>query len=219
MGALPRVGWCVAAAAILGWLVAAGRPGTALVLAAAVAPAGLLVRGPGARWSAVALAPALGAVGLAGAFPALAGQARGWGARAALGMLGYWWLVLAEALVGRTLWLGPSVDVWPSARWEGSPAAAASHAVWPLLTAGVLLGGLLWALGAVLLPWIVRGRALAFDVVGATMWAAALASTAPLVDRGLGPHSATAASPRGTVAGAAAGAVVAVLARALRGPA
>jgi hypothetical protein len=217
VGALPRVGWLVSAAAIVGWLAAAGRPGTALVVFAAVGPAGLLVHRPGARWSAVALAPALGAIGLAGAFPALAGQARGWVARAALGALGYWWLVLAETLLGRKLWLGPPPGVWPSARWESSLAAAASHAVWPLLSAGVLLGGLLWALGAVLLPWIVRGRAIALDVVAATMWAAALASTAPLLDRGLGPHGA-AGSPRGAAMGAAAGAVVAVLARALSGP-
>jgi hypothetical protein len=218
VGALPRAGWLASAAAIVVWLAAAGRPGTALVVAAAAAPAALLVCRPGARWSVAALAPALGAIGLAGAFPVLAGQARGWPARAALGGLGYWWLVLTEALLGHRLWLGAPAAVWPSARWAGSLTAAGSHAVWPLLTVGALLGGLLWALGAVLLPWMVRGRALALDLVGATMWAAALATAAPLLARGPGPH-AVAVSPRGAAIGAVAGAVIAVLTRSLRGPA
>ena len=53
--------------------------------------------------------------GLAGAYPALAGRAPGWAARAALGALGAWWVVLAEPLLERALVLGPA---------PGTPARA-----------------------------------------------------------------------------------------------
>jgi hypothetical protein len=81
----------------------------------------------------------------------------------------------------------------------------------------VLLGAALWGVGAALLPWIVRGRRAALDVIAVTMWSSAMAAAEPLLDRGLvatGAH----ASPRGAVLGAVFGAVVAVAARALRGP-
>jgi hypothetical protein len=64
---------------------------------------------------------------------------------------------------------------------------------------------------------IVRGRRAALDVVAVTMWSAALAAAAPLLDGGLS-GGATHASPRGAVLGAVLGAVFAVAARALRGP-
>jgi len=62
----------------------------------------------------------------------------------------------------------------------------------------------------------VRGTRAAFDIVAATMWSAALVSAAPVVASGIAAHAAM-PSPRGAVAGAVLGAVVAVGARALRG--
>src|SRR6185312_12267156 len=104
---LPRIGWLVLAAAVATWLAVDGSAGIAVLVLAAAAPTALLLRRAGPLWSAAALAPVLGVAGLAGAWPALAGQAaRPWH-RLALGALGAWWLVLAEALANDRLALGP----------------------------------------------------------------------------------------------------------------
>ena len=87
----------------------------------------------------------------------------------------------------------------------------------PQLAAGVLLGALLWGAGALVLPWIVRGRSAALDIAAAIVWSAALAAAAPALDRGLGPQAAY-SGPRGAVLGAILGAMIAVAGRALRGP-
>jgi eukaryotic-like serine/threonine-protein kinase len=87
----------------------------------------------------------------------------------------------------------------------------------PLLGLGVLLGAALWASGAIVLPWIVRGRSAALDLVAATTWSAALAAAAPMLDSGLSAHAAH-PSPSGAVLGAILGGAIAVAARALRGP-
>jgi hypothetical protein len=100
--------------------------------------------------------------------------------------------------------------------WEGSLQAGALHVVGPLLTVGVLLGAALWALAAAVLPWLVRGRGAAVDIVAATMWSAAVVAAAPLVDSGLDASSHQLA--RGAVLGAVLGGALAVAARALRGP-
>ncbi len=100
---LPRLGWLAGTLAVCTWQLAAGRSEVALLALCAVAPLVLLVRHPGARWLAAALAPALGLAGLAGAFPALAGQATHWRSRALLGALGFWWLCLAELPEGHAL--------------------------------------------------------------------------------------------------------------------
>ncbi len=241
--ALPRVIWLVCALAVIGWQASAGRPGVALLVVAATVPLALLgaERGrgdldescePGSDgssrpgfwsgrvgfwWLGGALAPVLGLAGLAGAYPAVAGQAATWRRRATLGALGYWWLTLAEPLLGRDLWLGVPPSTPSRAVWEGSLSNAALHVVGPALSLGVLLGATLWALAAMVLPWIVRGRSAAFDVVAATMWCAALATGAQALDSGLSAHVLH-PSPRGTALGAILGGVLVVAARALRGP-
>jgi hypothetical protein len=202
-------------AAIL-WLVISGRPGVALLALAAAAPLLALPSRTGPGWLACVLAPALGAVGLAGAFPAIAGQASRWRERAAIAAVGYWWLTLAEPLTGWRLWLGQSSGASSAMTWEGSLSGAA-HVLGPLLGLGVLLGAVLWASGAIVLPWIVRGRSAAIDGVAATTWSAALAAAAPMLDSGLSAHAAG-PSPRGAVLGAILGGAIAVAARALRGP-
>jgi hypothetical protein len=223
---LPRSLWLAAAALLVGWQAFTGRPGLALVLLAALAPL-LIVPTPrgapglGVGWLAGALAPVLGLAGLAGAYPAVAGQAPRWRERASLGALGYWWLVLAGALadshtLGR-LWLGPPAGTPAPTVWEGSLQAAAAHVLAPLLVLGVLLGAALWAIGAAVLPWLVRGRSAALDVVAVTVWSAALAAAAPMLDSGLRSHGAY-PQPRGLVVGAVLGGLFAVAARALRGP-
>ncbi len=87
----------------------------------------------------------------------------------------------------------------------------------PLLTLGVLLGALLWGVAAAALPWIVRGRSAARDLVAVTAWSAALAAAAPALDAGLRAQRRTRrhAAP---CSARSLGAVLAVGARALRGP-
>jgi serine/threonine protein kinase len=219
---LPRGVWLAAGAIVACWQAFAGRPGVALLALVALAPVALLpVEGEdsrvGAGWLACALAPALGVIGIAGAFPAIAGQATRWRERATLGALGYWWLALAGPLLDRELWLPVPARTPARAVWEGSLGSAAAHAIEPALTLGVLLGALLWAVGAALLPWIVRGCNAMRDAVAVTMWSAALASAAPELASGLSAHAAH-PTPRGAVLGALAGAVLALVTRALRGP-
>jgi hypothetical protein len=156
-------------------------------------------------------------LGLAGAFPALAGQAATTRARAGLAALGYWWLLLAQPLVGRRLWLWPHETPVPqAATWSGSLTGTATHVLRPLLVVGTLEGAALWALAAAVLPWVVRGRSAALDIVAATVWAAALASAEGLLDGG-SLHAAHTA-PHGAILGAVLCGALAVCARALRGP-
>ncbi len=218
---LPRTLWAALALAALAWLCATGRAGMAVVLAAALVP---LVAIPAERlsgrvpalWVGCLLAPVLGLAGLAGAFPALAGQARRWRQRFALGALGYWWLLLAEPLLARRLWLGPPAGTPPRAVWEGSITGSAAHVVAPLFSSGTALGALLWGLAAMVLPLLVRGASAAVDVFAATVWSAAVVAAAPALDAGLaaGGHP----LPRGAVLAAVLGGMAAVGARALRGP-
>jgi eukaryotic-like serine/threonine-protein kinase len=213
VAALPRLAWLVAAVCAVG-VLGQRAPGAAVLAAAALAPVPLLLRRTATAWTVPALAPLLGAAGLAGAFPVLAGAARGWLTRAALGALGAWWALLAEPLVGRALLDGTEahgeVGGWPGAGGAGTagarhlgplaqgPAAdALRHALGPLLSSGVPLYALLWGAAAAVLPWLVRGRWLSLDLVGAAVWASALGAATAAVAQSLG-----APAPRGLVAGA-----------------
>ncbi|HEX3510118.1 MAG TPA: serine/threonine-protein kinase, partial [Solirubrobacteraceae bacterium] len=209
--------WLAAGLLVAIWQAIAGRPGAALLALAAFVPLLALPRRAGPGWLAGALAPALGTIGLAGAFPAVAGQARSVRERACLGALGYWWLTLAEPVLGRTLWFGPRPGTPAPAGWEGSLHAGAAHVLSPLLSVTVLLGALLWAAGAALVPLLIRGRSAPLDIVAAAVWASALAAAAPALAADRGSYGAD-PTPRGMVLGALVGAVVAVAARALRGP-
>ncbi len=208
---LPRLGWFAMVAALVAWL-AATAPGFALLVVLAAAPVPLLLPLRGASWSLPAAAPALGLLGLAGAWPALAGQARGWTARAALGALGGLWLVLAEALTSDRLLFGQPRDVLAAGAWDGSVIDAVRDALVPLLSGGTLAIAALWALAAAVLPLLVRGRSAALDLIGAAGWAATLAAATQALSEAL-----VLDPPRGLVAGALVAGVVAVGARALRG--
>jgi eukaryotic-like serine/threonine-protein kinase len=188
--AAPRAGWLAAAAGTGAWLAASGRPGTAVVVAAAVVLPPLLLPRDGGLWSVPALAPLLGIAGLAGAYPALAGRAGTLTRRAALGLAGGWWLLLAD----------PPGDVPAASAWRDSAGTALGDVLAPLLTSGALVVPALFAVAAACLPWLVRDRALPLALAGAAVWAAALAVASQALGHDL-------------VAGAVAGAVLAVLAR------
>jgi eukaryotic-like serine/threonine-protein kinase len=214
---LPRLLWLGGVLAIAVWQAAHGRVGVSLLVLLAGAPLLLLPRRAGPGLLAAAFAPVLGLAGLAGAFPALAGQRATWRSRAALALLGFWWLALAEPLLARHLWLGPPAGLPPRAVWEASFDTTSKQVVGPMLTVELAIGAVVWAIAAVVLPWIVRGRSAALDVIAAVAWTVALLAAVPLLERALLPH-ATEPSPRGALLGAMLGCAIAICARALRGP-
>jgi serine/threonine protein kinase len=208
---LPRLGWLAMVVGLLAWL-ATTAPGIALLVVVAAGPVPLLLPRRGVAWSLPAGAPLLGAAGLAGAWPAIAGQARTWPARAALGALGGLWLVLAEALTGERLLFGQPRDVLARGAWDGSAVDAVRDALIPLQAGGTLAIAALWALAAAVLPLLVRGRSAALDLVATAGWAAALAAATGALGEALMLDA-----PRGLVVGALAAGAVAVGARAVRG--
>ena len=91
------------------------------------------------------------------------------------------------------------------------------HVIAPLFTLGVLLGALLWAAAAIVLPWLVRGSSAVLDVLAAVAWTIALVFAVQALDSGVTTPGAP-VEPRGLVLGAVLGCLLAVAARALRGP-
>jgi eukaryotic-like serine/threonine-protein kinase len=208
VGALPRLGWLafVVAAAIA--LAAHGQSGAALlVLAGALVPVVLIPRAP-TRWPLGAAAPVLGALSLAGAWPALAALDRHAWRRGALGAVGWIWVAAAGLLTGRGVYTTLPPGIPPKAVWIGSLDQTTGRALGPLLGSGLLLGAVIWAGAAIVLPWIARGPA-AVQLVVIVMWSAALASATTTVLQGL--HSGVAPRPGAAVLGAVAGAVLAIV--------
>jgi eukaryotic-like serine/threonine-protein kinase len=204
---VPGLGWLVTVAALLGVMVFGTEPrvGAALLVFLAVALPPLALRAVPLAWSAPAAAPALGLLGLAGAFPALAGTARSAWTRAALGVTGLWWLLLAEPLLGRDLLFGLARDLPSRPHWDDAASIAASDVVRPLVTSGAPLQAVLWGVAALVMPWVVRGRSLSVDIVAATVWAAGLAGATASIGEAVGGSP-----PKGLVAGALAAGILAV---------
>ena len=203
---VPGAGWVLAAVATLLCMTFGDAPrvGAALLVFLAVAMPPLLVRGAAIAWSAPALAPLLGIVGLAGAFPALAGTARSAWTRGGVAACGAWWLLLAEPLLGHNLLLGiPGLP--ERAHFDGAVSVTASGVIGPLVTTGAVALVALWAAAAVVMPWFVRGRSLPMDVVGATTWSAGLAAATASLGAVVSGDS-----PHGLVAGALAAGIIAV---------
>jgi eukaryotic-like serine/threonine-protein kinase len=212
---LPRLGWIVAAVGVCAWLAspAAGREGTALLLAVALVPVPLLLPRAGVLWSLPALAPLLGVIGLAPAFVGVAGLVRSSVRRAALAALGFLWLAAAEILTGKSLLFGAPDGVLPRTDWQGSVGEAASHAVGPLVSSPALAPALVWAALAPLLPLVVRGRFLALDFVAAAAWGVAFV----MAQAGLGNLLASVTTldqPRGGSVGPTAAALIVLTAAA-----
>jgi hypothetical protein len=169
----------IAAATTIAWLLlGAGEPGAALVVAALVTPL-LLPLGRTKAVALPALAPLLGIAGLAPVYPALAGLTRSAVARALLGAAGYFWLAAAEMILDRTLLFG--ADTVAPVGWQDSGGLALTEVLVPLLSGAVLASAGVWALAAVVLPVLVRGRAPVLDALGALIWAAGLISALRLV--------------------------------------
>ncbi|MBV8955034.1 MAG: serine/threonine protein kinase [Solirubrobacterales bacterium] len=180
VAALPRLGWIAITAILVAGAVGHGRPGGALVLLiTALVPLVLMPR-RGDLWPLPALAPLLGMVGLAGAWPALAGRARGgaW-ARAALAATGYVWLVLIASLGGADLYTRRPPGASDSDTWMGSLNAALHHVLAPALSSGMLAVAVVWAIAAGLLPRVSAVRPPAGYVL-IVLWCAGLLITPAL---------------------------------------
>ncbi len=208
---LPRIGWIASGTILVAAAAADHHPGGALVLMIALpaprAPDPVAAPRAGRSASPRRL---LGAVGLAGAWPALAGRATGFGwRRAALGAVGYVWVLVASLILGTDLYMRrppgtPAPDVW-----MGSLSVTVNDVLLPILKSGVLLGAPVWGIAAAALPWLLRGRSLAACCVITTVWSAVLvAATETMVaavHHGHGPGA-----PRGAVIGAVAGGLIAL---------
>ncbi len=208
---LPRLGWLAAAAGLIAWAALSGSAGTALVLAAAVAPVPVLLPRSGPLWSLPAFAPVLGAVGLAPAFIALAGLAGRARQRVGLAVAGLLWLLAAELLSGERLLYGRAPGTAAQTAWSDSALAAAREALYPLATPALAAPLLVWVVSALLLPLCVRGRSPAYDLAGAAIWAAGVLVVHQATAEALAPWLA-AMGARGAAGAVVAGALMAVVA-------
>ena len=208
VAALPRIGWLATSLAAAGTLSAQNRIGAALlVLLATPVPVILLFHRP-AKWPLAATAPALGAFGVAGAWPALAARAHTTWQRAALGATGWTWVAVAGILGGHGLYTRLVPGTPGRSTWMPSLSVTINHVLGPLLSSGLLAPAAIWAIAAIVLPWITAVRSLAVQVVLVTVWAAMLASATETALRAGG--GAPAHSPGAAVAGAVGAALVAL---------
>lgn len=203
----PRIGWLLLGAAGCGALAFAGHSGSAVLLLCALAPVPLLLAGDAWLWSFAGLAPALGLIGLAPAFPVLAARVGGASIRRRVGLAlaGYWWLVVSEVLTNRRLLFGTPVLARPRSGWLDSPAGAFDHVLAGLLALNRLAPALLWALAAVVLPWLMSSSRGWWRALLATLWATMLVAIGAYLAARAGAAFATWVP--GAVACAAAGAL------------
>ena len=178
---LPGAGWLGLTVVGAAALAIQGQAGAAVLLAVgALLPVALLPTRP-ARWPLAAAAPALGAISLAGAWPALAARASSAWQRAVLGAVGWVWLALGTVLSGKPLYAGLPDAVPPVGAWSVSPSAAVHEVLGPLFSSGALTPALVWAAAAVALPAVLYQRDLMLRAGLAALWAAALLGSTVLL--------------------------------------
>jgi eukaryotic-like serine/threonine-protein kinase len=193
VAALPRAGWLALTAFMATCLVTHSHVGGAMLLVAAALVPVVISPRDGAAWPLAAGAPALATVGLAGAWPAMAGFAGPAWRRAMLAATGWLWLALARQT------------------YTSSAHETVHHVLLPLLTVGTLVGAGVWAASALVLPWAGIRRSVALEAALLAGWAGALTlGTIAATNLGAaGPHL----SAGGVAAGALAGALVAFVTR------
>jgi hypothetical protein len=121
-------------------------------------------------------------------------------------------------LTGKDLLFGPADGTAPALDWRHSLGSALHNALSPLVSSPALVPVVVFAALAAVLPLVVRGRYIAFDLLGAAVWAAALAAALIALGEVLAATTAL-GQPRGAAVGALLGALVAVAAATLREPA
>ncbi|MDX6662565.1 MAG: eukaryotic-like serine/threonine-protein kinase [Solirubrobacterales bacterium] len=178
----PRLGYLAAAGGLVGWLaIVSSKPGAALIVAVLTMPQVILLPSAPRLWPLPAAAPALGVIGLAPVYAALAGLAGSLRRRVLLGVLGYGWLLVAEGAWRKTLLFG--VVKPAGGDWATRSAAAFADLIAPLASRPAVLGALVWALAAACLAPLVRGRAISLELLGVLVWAAALVSAQRLLSQ------------------------------------
>lgn len=210
--ALPRAGWLGLSMLLALGTAAAGRPGGSLVIALGSLVPVVLLPNRATAWPLAAAAPGLGALGMAGVWPAIAGRFGSAWQRGALGLAGWVWLALAGPLAGEDLYLRRPAAIPPPLVWTPSLRLAVHDALLALLSSGALLAGAVWALAAIALPWLVRDRRLAVDATVAVLWSALVCAATIAVLR-VGGNLGT---PRGAAIGAAVSVAVALAPSILR---
>jgi eukaryotic-like serine/threonine-protein kinase len=208
--ALPRLGWLTLLAAACASTILQGHGGFGVLMLVALAiPVLLLIPRPTA-WPLAAAAPALGLIGLAGAWPALAARASTVWRRAALGAVGWIWLLVAAPIADRALYLPQPPGTQPPAQWSGSVSGAIHHVLTPAISSGALAPVVVWALAAAVLPWLVLGQSLALDFVRVVVWAAVLVSATSAAIAAVHSSNAVHAAPSAVIGAIVAGVVVLV---------
>src|SRR3954470_5547258 len=209
----PRLGWVAGMCLVIGWLgsPSTDREGTALLLTAAAAPVPLLLPRAGLWWSVPALAPLLGAAGIAPLYVAIAALAPTPWRRAGVAAAGFLWLLVAEVVTGHNLLFGVPGGVDPRLAWETSLGGGGTDALFPASGSTAVLPMVVWAAFAALLPVLVRGRALVLDVLGAGIWAAGLIAAHGALGQIVAPDVPL-DTARGAIAGGLLAAVLAVAA-------
>jgi tRNA A-37 threonylcarbamoyl transferase component Bud32 len=200
VGALPRLGWLALSLTLVVWLGLEGAPGTALIVALGLAPVPTLLRSTPWLWCAPALAPLLGLLGLALAFPALAGRLGGVWQRSALGALGVWWVILSEVAYGHRLLFGAPAGVDPPQGFRGLPLEAIAHGVLPLASVGELALVVVWAAAAAIAPLAARAPSAGPRALWAIVWATGLIATTGVVGEQVGSVGASSLIGGGIVA-------------------
>jgi hypothetical protein len=194
-----RIAGLATLTALAAWLgLVAGRPGTAIVVVALLLPVPLFLPGP-TQWGIPALAPLLGGLGLAPVYPALAAFAGTAARRATLAVLGWAWLVAAEAMLDSRLLFG-TAEAAPDG-WSRSLGDAASAVLLPVLAPESLVMALVWSGSAVILGAVLRGRVVALELLAVLVWAAGLVAL----------HGALAGDAPDPAAGPLAAALVAIV--------
>ncbi len=189
---LPRAGWVILATAAAASLIVATRPGAALALLAGALVPMLTNPFDGPAWPLAVGAPALGAVGLAAAWPALAGLSRRAHRRAALGATGYVWTALVTGGIGSAKTLPDGIH----------------HVLAPLATVGTLMTAGIWAAAALTLPLTRSRRWPALECLRLGLWATGLAVATLAAE-----HAAGAVHTSSVLLGAAVGALMVFVTR------
>jgi hypothetical protein len=154
--------------------VAEGRPGGALVLAVLAVATVIALAGAGRLWAAPAGAAALGLLGLGTAWPAVAGMSGlSFPRRAGLAAAGFVWATAAGALVHAPApWLEPHLPA-PAAWTRSLPLALHRLILAPATDRTLGPAVAVWAVAAVLVPWIARRLPAAAALVAIAVWSAA----------------------------------------------
>jgi eukaryotic-like serine/threonine-protein kinase len=187
---LPRLGWLALAVAAAAWLIVESRPGEALVILVGAAIPLLTSPRDGPAWPLAVVAPALAPLGLAAAWPALAGLTTRAHRRAALGATGYIWTAMAGRHIAAAVTLSDAIH----------------QVLGPLAKPGTIIAAGIWAAAAVALPFTRSRNWPALEALRLGLWAVALAVGTLIAEHAAGaPHIKTVAL------GAAAGAFVALV--------